>query len=338
MAQVQLPPIPETPQREGSRWRHHRPSGEEVAEWFRSQPLDEGMPHDHYIGGVVLIPQSGKEKHRLPDGNRVERYEDTWTPYMQTGTRIAYLRRLAEYRELVHVIEPVEVPRITDRTSAFYNGNMEAGYWWHIVTGDSGAERFLCCTMRVALYEPTTYGRLIRGEPATPVLEGRSTKQVGGYPDINQLAKAQTGAIGRALGIAGILTLGTGVATAEDMQELAGAGGVVPLGEPELPAGPPQGPALPATDPAEELTRLRAEALALQEQLKPVPAAWQQFVAWWKERAAAESWTSLSDVPRDSLKGVIVMMERIASTAAAAGQETGDESPLPPNEPTQAGA
>lgn len=312
------PPIPAEAVREGSRWRHHRPSAEEVASWFKSQPLDEGMEHEHYIGGVVLIPQSEKVKHRLSNGNRVERFEDTYTPYVQVGTRIAYFRQLAEQRQLISVIEPVRVPVIDDRSSSFFNANMEDGYWWHVVVGEGGKPvRFLCCTMRVALYERESY--LDPDKVALPVLEGRSTKQVGGGVDINQLAKAQTSAIGRALGVAGILTLGTGVATAEDMLELGGAAGVIPDPDAaELPGGGPQAAPERAADPAAELTRLRERAYELQSMMQQeTPEAWRSFAAWWAERSREEGWTDINAVPLDSLKGVISKMERAHAEALA---------------------
>lgn len=327
-------PIPDTAVREGSRWRHHRPPATEIADWFKDQPLDEGMEHGDFLGGVLLIPQSEKVTARRADGQRDERYEDVFIPYMQTGTRIAYFRRLAEHRELIPVTSAVEVPRVKNPASAYFNGNMEDGYWWHVVMDSAGQPvRFLCCTMRVALYEPTTYSQKYRGEESSPVLEGRSTKQVAGGPDVNQLAKAQTGAVGRALGLAGILTLGTGVATAEDMLELLGPAGAA-LPSPDAATLPesvaPAATEAPAADPAEQHRRLREQAVELQSRMQvEAPPAWTTFAAWWQERSKEEGWKQLSDVPLESLKGVVARMERELAEGLANST---------PNDPTQAEA
>lgn len=325
--QQQIPSIPELTLREGSRWRHHRPNAEEVAAWFAQQPLDAGMDHEHFVGGVVIIPAGEKVKYSTDRGTQ-ERFEQTFTPYVQVGTRIAYFHQLAEHREMISVIEAAKVPIIDDKQSAFYNGNMDPGYWWHIVRTEENAVRYLCCTMRVALYTTEEFYK----EGGKPLREGRSTKQVMGGADINQLAKAQTSAIGRALGVAGILVIGTGVATAEDMLELAGQSGTLPTAaDAELPSEPTS--AAPAVDPEAELATLRARALEMQSTLQTeTPLGWNSFAAWWTERAKEEKWAKLDDVPLDSLKGVVARMEREHQTALTAEPvdaplDAGGESP-----------
>jgi hypothetical protein len=77
-----FPAVPDEPQQEGARWRYHRPSSEQVAAWWATQPLDEGMEHESFIGGVVLIPQSEKVRYTRPDGMTVERHETVYTPYV----------------------------------------------------------------------------------------------------------------------------------------------------------------------------------------------------------------------------------------------------------------
>jgi hypothetical protein len=322
---LEPPPIPEQPLQEGARWRHHKPSSEAVAEWFKNVPLDEGMSHDTFIGGVVIISQSEKVKHST-DAGTVERWEQTFTPYMQIGTRVAYFRLLAEHRGLIPVTEAVEVPRSKDPKSAYFNANMPPGLWWHVVTNSHGdAVRYLCATYRVAMYERASYAAKLKGEPDLPLLGGIGTKQVGGGPDDNGLMKAETGAIGRALGVAGILALGTGIATAEDMQEFVAQPQAAP---PQLPASPSeiaQGdtPA-PAQTPEERLAQLRSRAMALDTQLaEKDPARHAEHQAWWQERKNTEGWRTLGDVPVEALAGIVSRLQEMMQGQTAVA-ETAD--------------
>lgn len=293
--------------REGSRWRYSRPSGEEVATWFAGQPLDEGMRHEDFIAGIVVIPATEKVKRQVPGRQpgtltTTESYEMTFTPYVRVDTRVAYFRKLGAMRDLVSVIEPAEVPQIA--SGPFSNAHMPDGYWWYVITGTEGTERYLCCTMRVAHYrtqdwfaaeEDTNGGR---ARKLQPVLFGVSTKQVK-PEDSNALAKAETGAIGRALGVAGILVLGTGIATAEDMTELEAA----PV---------QQGAVLPAAGVADVETeeQLNDRCLSLQKRLEEErPEAWAQFAAWWQERRTREGWETLSVAPVEVRRGVATRME-----------------------------
>jgi len=316
----EFPPVPETPQAEGGRWRFHRPTSDQVAAWFATQPLDEGMAHDQYIGGVVLIPQSEKVRYTRSDGGTSERHEQVFIPYVSIGTRVGYARRLGEHRGLIYHTEPAEVPRSTRPDSPYFNGNMPPGLWWHIVAdGDGKALRYLCATTNVGLYEPQSFAAKLRKEPVMPLVGGQGTKQVGGGPDPNQIAKAQTGAIGRALGVAGILVIGTGIATSEDMMELPGYGATsvspeqaqLPAIPSEIATGEP-----PPVDPTAQLDQLRSRALALQTQLQEQSGdAWTEFVNWWNERRKAEGWANLDSVPFESLKGVVAKMERTLAEA-----------------------
>lgn len=314
-----LPPIPDAPQQEGARWRFHRPTSEAVAAWFGTVPLDEGMSHTDYIGGVVLIPQTEKVKHQTERGTQ-ERYEQVFTPYMQIGTRVGYARRLAEYRELIYRPRAAQVPRSTNPASPYFNGNMEEGLWWHVVMQDGVQVRYLCATWVVEFFEPQSYGRTVAGQEPIPVLSGTGTKQVGGGADANGLMKAQTGALGRALAVAGILVVGTGIASAEDMMEYATA----PAPSPQLP--PPSEIAAgeeppPAANAAERLAQLRSRALAAQAQLQEdAPAAWQEFTAWWGQRAGQEGWRSLNDVPAEALEGIVARMASLYDEAAASNE------------------
>ena len=305
-AQWAPPAPPDEAVREGGRWRYHRPSSEDVADWFSTQPLDEGMRHEHYVGGVVLIPQQEKVRHTSPDGRQIERYEQVFTPYVQIGTRVSYARRLAEHRGLIYVSEAADVPRATNPTSPYFNGNMVAGLWWHLATtSDGNVVRYLCATAKVALYDPTTYAAKLRGEKPLPLISGEGTKQVGGNADQNMVARAQTGAIGRALGVAGILTIGTGIATAEDLQEFAGyaATAVVPPQVPDIASN--------GIDPSATLEQLQDRAMALTVQMQEqAPDKYKEFSAWFAARGNNEGWHTLPEVPFESLKAVVARLER----------------------------
>src|SRR5215218_10140963 len=82
--------------REGNRWINERPSAQEVAEWFATVPLHEGMKHEPYVGGVTLIPAKEKSDEIVgydDDGFAIVRenvQKLTWTPYMKVDTRIRY--------------------------------------------------------------------------------------------------------------------------------------------------------------------------------------------------------------------------------------------------------
>ncbi len=309
-----FPPMPDEPLQEGARWRHHRPSGEQVATWFSSQPLDEGMEHKDYVGGVVLIPQSEKVKYTRKDGGgTVERYEMVFTPYIQIGTRIAYFRRLAEYRGLIPYIGPSDVPRARNPESAYFNGNLPDGFWWHLVQGSEGPVRYLCCTMVAQMFKPQEYMARLGGEPPMPVLSGIGTKQGSGGADPNGLMKISTGAMGRALAAAGILVAGTGAASAEDMLEFSGLAAAAPDQEPALPPVATTTAAAPEpTDPAAQLAALRSQAQALAVQMQESnPESFRQFNLWWQERQSTEGWKTLGDVPLTAMKGVIIRMQRL---------------------------
>ncbi len=286
--------------REGSRWRHARPSAEEVAEWFKSVRLDDGMDHADYVSGVVLIPTNEKVKKQT-DAGMEEVWEMTWTPYVRVDTRIAYFRRLAELRGLIAVIGPVQVPR-SDKP-AFENLHMPDGFWFCVMGSGVAAQRFLCCTMRVALYDKRDY----LGGDALPLRLGEATKAVSGSPvdswgkpELNGLAKAETSAVGRALGMAGILVVGTGVASADDMAE---------LGQPQ-----PAGPTLPEPE-GETSEQLNEKLLSLQAELKPHEEQWRSFAAWWQERQTAAGWKSLNDAPLEVRRGMATKMEGLIQEA-----------------------
>jgi hypothetical protein len=331
MAQQQQPfgppPIPSETVQEGSRWRHHAPSSEQVAAWFKTVPLDDEFAdqHDRFISGVVIIPATGKVRYSTPSG-RAERYEDSFTPYMQIGTRLAYARQLAEKRDLVLRIAPVRVPRSQNPESVYFNGHMAEGLWWYVVRDGEKNVRYLCAThsvqfferAQVALAERHPETREVVWESMVPIIEGQGTKQVGGGADVNGVMKAQTGAIGRALGVAGILVLGTGIASAEDMQEFIASPAAAP--GPELP--PTLAPSEiasgrapdPSEDPEERLAQFRAQALAKITRLDELSAA-ENWRSWWQERREIEGWKEIADVPLDALEGIVVRLDSAVRNA-----------------------
>jgi hypothetical protein len=232
---------------EGSRWRYNRPSGEEVASWFAGNVhLHDKMEHDRYVQGVVLIPASEKVKRTVLKTNgdhmTIEGWDQIFTPYAKVETRVAYFWDLmAIHPEWVGVIEPVPVPRLD--TQGYRNHHLPRGFFK--VPVQKGSDQwvdYLGCGMRVRVFERDALRIELREDPVTgeviqhyvgkTVLDAPpATKMVATLTSKNDtdpfaIMKAETGAIGRALGMAGMLVIpGSGVATAEDMFEAAAAGG-----------------------------------------------------------------------------------------------------------------
>jgi hypothetical protein len=308
------------PVQEGGRWRYERPTNEEVAKWFGTVPLDEGMGHEDYVAGVVTIKATEKVKKPKADGRgTVEDYESTWTPYVRVDTRVTYFRKLAALTDQVAVIRPVMVPRIEQ--AAYYNMNMADGFWWMIMGEQDRAQRFLCATWRVALYDAKdwlkTENALARLELA-PTREGIGTKSVSGSPDADGVAKAETGAIGRALGVAGILVVGSGIATAEDMAELGRASEGSPVALP------------PAGAPEESAEALQGRLIRLEAELRPYTDAWREFSAWWAERSKVSGWRSVGDAPIEARRGVATKIEAMLleqETSFSSTAASGDSNP-----------
>jgi hypothetical protein len=119
--------------------------------------------------------------------------------------------------------------------------------------------------------------------------------------DEHALMKAETGAVGRALGMAGMLVLpGSGVATAEDMQEMIAAEGRASVGVDAQ---------LPTTAPDD---RIRAQIAELSTQLQSdFPGRFEELEIW-----AREKQIDLADIKAHQLRGVLRALERkIAETS-----------------------
>jgi hypothetical protein len=357
--------------RDGSRWLHYPPNEEQVREWFATQPLHAGMDHGPYLGGIVVIGATEKVKiskwkqNGDPYITEVERA--VFIPYVKVDTRIAYFHDLVSKLNegevdqeteglsdrarsilrqrldgpFVGVIEPVPQKRITDKTSAFYNEHLPEGFSVQAVRNkDDSVTRYIVATFQVAIYERESWHSKVNGRDPVPLLQGVGSKQsllAKTWADDNSMMKAETGAIGRALGVAGILVVGTGVATAEDVQEAqAGSGGAAAAqgGErAELPPvvdreGQPAAAQAGSADPGQAVAAdetpesadeaKRQHALALQAEMeRDHPDTWEAYKAWWADRGFGP----LSSLSGPALNGAVIKLERdldAAKTAAAA--------------------
>lgn len=296
--------------REGSRWINERPTGEEVAAWFTENvPMHEGMDPADFIGGVTIIP--AKEKYDAIRGYNEqtgapilqEMQALTFTPYLRVDTRVRYFWAWMEkHPDWLGVIERVATPE--------QDPHLPIGFFYQTVTRADGKEvRFIGCCMRVAVYKREGTEEVFSAPAATkmvPVLNRFGE-------DVNAMMKAETGAIGRALGFAGILVApGSGIATAEDVQESMGLSQGAGATEPQEPQLPPE--------PSEqELRQIASDRLnELQERS---PQAFEQFSEW----AQSRDYKSLADIDVPQLKGVIRKLDRVLDETVGGEAETAVE-------------
>lgn len=264
---------------EGSRWYNEIPSGKELGDWFKANvDLHEGLEAEHYVQGVTLIP--GVEKAKAVVGWQgknpvIEQTENlVYTPYAKVETRVKYFHDLMALKpEWLGMIEPVK----TEKQSAA----LPPGFFPFVVATDADSVvRYICCTMKVTvwerdgfdekrvlvdsrkgLYETRRTGKkLIDAPPATKMIG-----TLGRYgADDFSLMKAETGAVGRALGMAGMLVIpGTGIATAEDLQEAQAIEG---RPQNRTPAG--EGAETPDAQPEQTVEDLRQQAILVVSTLK----------------------------------------------------------------------
>lgn len=298
---------------EGSRWYNERPSGEAVAKWFEENvPLHDGLDAKHYVTGITLIPakERGNEVIGYRDGGAPiieERQNLVFTPYPRVDIRIKYFHDLMAMKaeEWYGVIEPVPVPQKRGQS-------LPPGFFTQSVPVKDGVMNFVVCTMKVTVWLREGFKEEYHHQTQTVRRTGvrlidapPATKQIAvtnryGDADTFALMKAETGAIGRALGMAGMLVVpGAGVATAEDMGEVDSP---PPAPVPEAPEGQegPQG-----TGPTDD--ELRAEATRLIALLEEhAPGKLEEFKAWAKERGLGK----LSETVSPALKGVVRQLER----------------------------
>lgn len=323
-------------ERRGSRWLHAHPSEEEVRDWFATQPLHLNMVHDRYLSGIVLIGAKEKAQRTLrrADGGTYVREDEqqVFVPYVKVDTRIAYfwdyvrvLNGGKEFGDFYGSIKPVPQKRVEDEKSAYFNMHLPEGYSVYPVReNEQKVSRFLIATYQVSIM------RRMAGDAEQVVLRGQGSKQTATkrqWADDNAIMKAETGAIGRALGVAGMLVIGTGVATAEDMQEALAArpgesaatmaalpADAPAILEPQLPreAGPEP---ITADDVSEKLPEtdeeLRKLAVDLNAEMKAhYPVAWEQYIEWWNGRGFGE----LRELSGPALKGAVIKLQRDLDT------------------------
>lgn len=332
-------PTPLESQRQGSRWLHAPPSEEQVRDWFATQPLHTDMNHNRYVGGIVVIGATEKLKVSFLNDNGTtfvrEVEQAVFTPYVKVDTRIAYfwdlVRRLNGgdleeetvqplarefYGDFAARIQPVPQRVIENEQSPYYNANLPVGMTVYPVrVSDQNVSRYLLATWEVTI---------THRESGAQVLKGQGSKQTAmkrQYPDDNAIMKVETGAVGRALGMAGVLVVGTGVATAEDMQEAMAppantAAPATGAGAAQLPAETAEEPITGESVQAEHLSAeipdnegdLRKMATELRQQMQAAsPETWQAYMEWWGTRFEGQTLESLTG---PALKGAVVKLQR----------------------------
>lgn len=315
---------------EGSRWYNRPPSGAELAKWFEENvELHEGLSAKPYIPGVTMIPATEKAKTVTGwNGNTpvIQQIENlVFVPYAKVETRVKYFHDLmAKKDDWLGVIEPVE--------GEFQSKRLPPGFFTFPVATDKGTVNYVCCSMKVTVFERgdvawkeirnTRTGDLERVRVGKTIIDAApATKMI---PTLNRwgaddfsLMKAETGAVGRALGMAGMLVIpGTGIATAEDVQEAVAMEG---HSSPSLPEETGEGSKVPADEEApdrETLTDLRQQAVLLVNTIKDeFPDLFKNFLEWAQGRKIGE--IGKVEDPR-VLRGIVAKAERELAEAREA--------------------
>jgi hypothetical protein len=249
-----------------------------------------------------------------------------YVPYAKVETRVKYFHDLMAVHadEWIGVIEPVEVEGGKSK-------GLPPGYFTIAVEQTKnglGTARFVCCSQRVRIYKRGTIKRermtinkrtgeetfVTSGEIVLDAPPGtKMVAMLNRYGEADQFAlmKAETGAVGRALGLAGMLVVpGTGVATAEDMQEALALEGRPPAPEDGGEAAVDPGTAEANT--AAQVQQMRAEAAETVTKLKTgYPEAFARFQEW----AAGRGIGKLSEVDPTALRGLLTKVKRELSEA-----------------------
>lgn len=329
---------------EGGRWINERPSGKDVADWFKANvQVHEGLDLDHYVSGLTLISSTEKVKETIGFRDNStpilqETEHSVFVPYVKVETRVKYFHDLLakhadEWIGFIDAVLPEEP-----------NPALPPGFFRMVVKQKNGEEIvYVCCSMKVTVFKRDGFKEVkelvdsrrgvyeFRREGEMVFSGSSGTKAVpllnrAGYSDPNAVMKAETGAIGRALGFAGVLVApGSGVATAEDVEEAQRLEhqGVAPGPPPaELPS---DGGAVQSGTPEE----LRKRAVALIEELaEEFPERHKAFLGWCSERKFAK----VSELDEPALKGMIRKVERELDEgrkAASGEQKTEPETPKP---------
>jgi len=338
--------VPEGRQ-EGSRWINVAPTGEQVASWFSDNvKIAEELEGLNYVQGVTLIPNKMTVKEaRLNEAGSVviiDVDQLVFTPYAKVDTRIAYFWDLMAARGHVGVIEPAPVPR--EAESGYKSNHLPPGFFRFPIQNPSDKKwvDYIGCSMQVRVYDPgegyrpgSDLGRLVMCPPAGSKIVSTANKY---GDDGNSLMKAETGAVGRALGMAGMFVLpGSGVATAEDMQEALGLSSDLPPTAPGVGGTAAQlpGESAPADEP-EAPAALGERASTLIGQLQADhPTAHEELQAWARGRKLR-----LDRISETQLRGVVRKAEKLLADAQAAGPgppADEDEPAVPADEPPAPG-
>jgi hypothetical protein len=310
--------------REGSRWFNVRPSAEEFITWCNdSIPMHDGLSIQRYIPGITLISQSEKEQAIVgwqgPKPVKEDVWHEVYVPYPKVETRVLYWQDWLKKGgggegdskvEFFGVIEPVEPEE--------GNKALPAGFF----SMTANNTPFMCCTMQAIVYDKKTVKRekilvdkrtgeerfvfvgeeIFRFTPATkqvPLIRtGRNNKS---FADENALMKAETGAIGRALGLAGMLMVpGAGIASAEDIQELSVQAAAPAEAQQTLPMD-----ARPADEQVGDLQK-RAQELLNQLNAKSKEKV-AEFQGWAKQRGVG----SFTETDFGTIKTVVKKLEQM---------------------------
>jgi hypothetical protein len=288
---------------EGGRWVNVRPTGEEIAAWFKDNcELAEGLEHDDYVQGITLIQTTENIDVAVganEDGTPLiaEQRHVIYVPYMKVETRVKYWHDLlALHPDWQGAFEPVTTARLD--VEGYFNLNLPDHFFrLPVRVSENKVAQFIGCSMRACIYRRGSDERVLYGPPGTKLVN-----LLGRYgEDPNAVMKAETGAIGRALGMAGILVIpGSGVATAEDVQEAQAAERVSATG--------PEASALPdETGTVTSKETLVNMSLGLLSRLGSAdPEKLKAFQEW----ARGRGFTSLNDLDELALRGVVTKLER----------------------------
>lgn len=269
----------------------------------------------------------------------VEEERLAYTPYAKVETRVKYFWDLMALKsdEWVGVIEPVQMAQLEE--PGLVNRNLPPGFYRVPVRKpDDSFVHYVGCSMRVVIYKAGTVEWKPRGvwpsgsgvwsgggSPPDPterelqvarhlreeVLRGipvaiypPATKMVStltqfGKDDPFSLMKAETGAVGRALGMAGMLVIpGSGIATAEDMHEAqAGASGVGVGEQATLDA-----PLPPQVEEVDVRDQIKEKLVTLQS---TNTEGYERVAAWAKERKL-----DLDNPKETQLRGLLLQLQR----------------------------
>lgn len=327
MTDVATPALPRREGREGNRWVNHQPSLEELSEWFAKIPIHDGMKHEDWVTGLTLIRQTEKtdEIAGFREDNRpiiIPEVQHTYfIPYPKVEARIAYFNTYWQLDDgHIGFIEPVVAPD---------SGGMADGFNpMKISLPDGKIATLLCYSAIATIFERdgleteeredvdgkrrwynvgTVVQRSAVGTKAVPILNQ------WGKVDADAPAKAQSGAIGRALGMMGMLVIpGTGVATAEDMREMTEGGS--PHGAPATQEGLTTGGAQASEAGSDD--SIRERIAELHGQLREYPDHMRIFSAWAKERG----YGNIAEIGGTNLKGIQVKLERELDRAVRSAQ------------------